>query len=95
MIYLFDFLFITGFLVIRDLAVWILDFEYDIFCRIRKSYMWFEFAYVVAGVLYMPRHSTTEAAVAFFLCLVTKGFHDFFKNNSKIFYERDFETRKK
>lgn len=96
MIYLADLLFIVGYLVIKDAAMYMIDYNFDVYCRVRKYYLWFECGWVIGGILYIPKHTYTEAAIAFFMCMITKGVHDLVKKNSNKLtqFERNFETRK-
>jgi hypothetical protein len=81
----------------KDISIWMLDYKYDIWCRIRKYYMWFECSWIIGGAMYIPQHTYTESAVAFFMCLTTKGVHDLVKknNNRLAGYERNFELNDK
>lgn len=97
MIYLVDLLFITGYLLMKDFAMWLLDFRFDIYCRTRNAYMWFETSWIVGGVVFIPQHTAVEAMIAFCMCLITKGVHDLVKHksNSLSTYERSFKLNKK
>lgn len=92
MIYLFDFFFITGYLLMKDFSLWLLDFRYDIYCRIRNSYIWFETSWIVGSIVFIPDHTASEAMIAFCMCLLTKGVHDVIKHSS---YEKNFELNEK
>ena len=83
MIYIYDLIFVIILLVIKDGGFWVLRKQPDIYLKVRKYYMWFEFSYIMLAVYFVPKHTVTEAMVAFFLSLTTKLFHDYLRKNIK------------
>lgn len=96
MIYLYDFLFVALFLGIKDVAMWLLDSQPDIYVIVRKYYMWFEFSFVCLAIYFIPTHNIHEAEIAFFMSLCTKGLHDIIKKktNRLTRYEQSFLNKK-
>lgn len=96
MIYLYDLLFVLGFIGIRDFAMWLLDTQPEIYVTVRPYYLWFEFSYTCLCLYFIPSQTNSEALVAFFLSLCTKLVHDIIKKNTNRLtsYEKSFLNKK-
>lgn len=79
--YLADLIFIVVYLLAKDFSLWLQDFKFDTYYRIRNVYVWFETSWIVAAVVFIPYHTELEAMIAFCMCLITKGVHDIIKKN--------------
>jgi len=92
-VYLYDSFFVVGLLIMKRVALAMLDDDHNRFRNLlMNSYHYAEFAYIMLGVIYLPRHQPYEALTAFCGAFIIKfcfnlcpGIDDFFN--------RIFKTR--
>ena len=73
MIYLFDLLFVMGYLIVRRVFRLMHEADVNVFISIRGIIGWCEFAYVMIWFYFLlPHHNMTEGAVGFGMCFFTK-----------------------
>lgn len=93
MLYFIDLCFVLGYLLMKDVILWLIDADFEIYQVWRKYYMWFELSWVIGGVYFIPAHTLLEGCVAFFASLATKAVHDIIRRqtNTLTEYEKKFK----
>lgn len=76
MLYLIDFGFVVVYLLVSDVAQWVINSNLELYKNWRQYYKWFEFSWVIGAVYFLPEHTITEGCTAFFASLAAKAVND-------------------